>query len=243
MNGASLIAKNLPLQDQFNIIEDLMLAFCEKVALPCFLARDANPDLYSYLSYLKTQVEAKPCEGDFETIRVMGKGGFGLVKGCKTLRTGKMYALKEMDLKHVTKKKAKVLCDAEHACLTHPVVADSPFIVSLIYAFQSSKNVAGHAFFSSLNWSVLRNDPDPDTIEGSDEAPPFQPGNSLNVEDPEEIGTFPDLPDVVVDPSLFPENQWLYVSETKYQEEVVWLLQYQEKNDSKKKSSSFCTIA
>ena len=46
MNGASLIAKNLPLQDQFNIIEDLMLAFCEKVALPCFLCRDANPDLY-----------------------------------------------------------------------------------------------------------------------------------------------------------------------------------------------------
>ena len=94
MNGASLITKNLPLQDQFNIIEDLMLAFCEKVALPCFLCRDANPDLYSYLSYLKTQVEAKPCEADFETIRVMGKGGFGLVKGCKTLRTGKMYALR-----------------------------------------------------------------------------------------------------------------------------------------------------
>ena len=138
VHGASLIAKNLPLQDQFNIIEDLMLAFCEKVALPCFLARDANPDLYAYLGYLKTQVEAKPCEEDFETIRVMGKGGFGLVKGCKTLRTGKMYALKEMDLKHVTKKKAKVLCDAEHACLTHPVVADSPFIVSLTYAFQSS---------------------------------------------------------------------------------------------------------
>ena len=54
-----------------------MLAFCEKVALPCFLARDANPDLYAYLGYLKTQVEAKPCEEDFETIRVMGKGGFG----------------------------------------------------------------------------------------------------------------------------------------------------------------------
>ena len=114
-----MINKNLPLQDQFNIIEDLMLAFCEKVALPCFLARDANPDLYAYLGYLKTQVEAKPCQEDFETIRVMGKGGFGLVKGCKTLRTGKMYALKEMDLKHVTKKKAKVLCDAEPVSYTH----------------------------------------------------------------------------------------------------------------------------
>ena len=134
MNGASLIAKNLPLQDQFNIIEDLMLAFCEKVALPCFLCRDANPDLYAYLGYLKTQVEAKPCEGDFETIRVMGKGGFGLVKGCKT------------------------------------------------------------------------------------------------------------LPDIVVDPGMFPEASWLYVSETKYQEEVVWLLQYQEKA-APKKSSSFCVIA
>ena len=131
-----------------------MLAFCEKVALPCFLCRDANPEL------------------------------------------------------------SQRLC----------------------------KNVAGHAFFSCLNWSVLRNDPDPDTIEGSQEAPPFQPGNSLNVEDPDEIGTFPDLPDIVVDPGMFPEASWLYVSETKYQEEVVWLLQYQEKA-APKKSSSFCVIA
>ena len=50
------------------------------------------------------------------------------------------------------------------------------------------------------------------------------------------------LPDIVVDPGMFPEASWLYVSETKYQEEVVWLLQYQEKVQPKK-SSSFCTIA
>ena len=62
------------------------------------------------------------------------------------------------------------------------------------------------------------------------------------MEDPDEIGTFPDLPDIVVDPGMFPEASWLYVSETKYQEEVVWLLQYQEKA-APKKSSSFCTIA
>ena len=41
---------------------------------------------------------------------------------------------------------------------------------------------------------------------------------------------------------MFPEASWLYVSETKYQEEVVLLLQYQEKA-APKKSSSFCTIA
>ena len=48
------------------------------------------------------------------------------------------YALKEMDLKHVTLKKAKLLCDAEHACLIHPVVAESPFIVSLTYGFHAA---------------------------------------------------------------------------------------------------------
>ena len=36
--------------------------------------------------------------------------------------------------------------------------------------------------------------PGPRHDRGYAEAPPFQPGNSLNVEDPEEIGTFPDLP-------------------------------------------------
>ena len=80
-----------PLQNKFDVIEELMLDFCERVALPYFLARDANPNLYDYLSYLKTQVEAKPCEQDFDCFRVMGKGGFGLVKGCRTLRTGKMW--------------------------------------------------------------------------------------------------------------------------------------------------------
>ena len=63
-----------------DIIEDLMLAFCEKVALPCFLARRRTGPLR--LGYLKTQV-GKPCEEDFETIKVMGKGGFGLVKGAR----------------------------------------------------------------------------------------------------------------------------------------------------------------
>ena len=48
VHGASLITKDAPFQDQFDVVEDLMLTFCERVALPCFLCRDANPDLYSY---------------------------------------------------------------------------------------------------------------------------------------------------------------------------------------------------
>ena len=89
----------------------------------------------------------------------------------------------------------------------------------------------------------MRSDPDPDVLEGP-EKPPFVPGNSLNVEDPDEIGHFPDLPDVVVDPAQFPEDQWRYVSEQKFQEEVVWLLQFEERGALQKKpSSSFCAIA
>jgi len=97
-------------------------------------------------------------------------------------------------------------------------------------------HVAAHAFFEGLDWSVMRSDPDPDVLEGP-EKPPFAPGNSLNVEDPDEIGHFPDLPDVVVDPAAFPEGQWRYVSEQKFQEEVVWLLQFEEHEALQKKPS------
>ena len=132
VHGASLINKNLPFQDQFNIIEDLMLAFCEKAAL---LPRSRRTRTSAPQGISRPR--SKPnSEADFETIE-HGQGRLWTGEGLQTLRTGKMYALKEMDLKHVTKKKAGLLCDAEHACLTHPVVADSPFIVSLD-AFQSA---------------------------------------------------------------------------------------------------------
>jgi hypothetical protein len=36
-------------------------------------------------------------EKDFDLFRVLGRGGFGLVSGCKSVYSGKVFALKAMD--------------------------------------------------------------------------------------------------------------------------------------------------
>ena len=69
-------------------------------------------------------------------LRTVGKGGFGIVYGCRTYYTGRMYAMKLCDKKHVKKGNAKHLCDNEHWALS---LLDSPFTVNLKYAYQTSR--------------------------------------------------------------------------------------------------------
>ncbi|KAK7247901.1 G-protein coupled receptor kinase [Aureococcus anophagefferens] len=135
--GGSLVDSSAPPQSQFDVIEALLVDYCEKVALPLWLNKDTNPKLLEYLRYLKIQHEVPPTEKTFNVFRTMGKGGFGLVKGCRTFTTGRMYAMKEMDMKHVKQKKCKTLCDQEHWALSDPLVCDSPFCVNMKYAFKT----------------------------------------------------------------------------------------------------------
>ena len=135
--GGSLVDSAKPPQEQFDVIEALLVDYCEKVALPLWLSKETNPKLLEYLRYLKIQHEVPPTEKTFNVFRTMGKGGFGLVKGCRTFTTGRMYAMKEMDMKHVKQKKCKTLCDQEHWALKNPLVCDSPFCVNMKYAFKT----------------------------------------------------------------------------------------------------------
>ncbi|KAJ1454344.1 kinase-like domain-containing protein [Pelagophyceae sp. CCMP2097] len=81
-----------------------------------FTWREAQPILSTY----------------FHKFRTIGRGGFGCVYGCKTLTTGKMYALKEVDMKRMKQRKAQALCYSEHEVLKK---LKSPFSVNLKYAF------------------------------------------------------------------------------------------------------------
>ncbi|KAH8051390.1 G-protein coupled receptor kinase [Aureococcus anophagefferens] len=137
MKPASPTATCAAAQSQFDLIEALLVDYCEKVALPLWLNKGTNPKLLEYLRYLKIQHEVPPTEKTFNVFRTMGKGGFGLVKGCRTFTTGRMYAMKEMDMKHVKQKKCKTLCDQEHWALSNPLVCDSPFCVNMKYAFKT----------------------------------------------------------------------------------------------------------
>ena len=131
IGGSILVDASKPLKDQFDVCEELLVDFCEKVALPLWTDKEQNPKLLEYLRYLKIQIEVSPTAKDFNVFRIMGKGGFGLVKGCRTFRTGRMYAMKEMDMKQVKKKHSKTLCDQEHWALKDPLVAESPFCVNM----------------------------------------------------------------------------------------------------------------
>ena len=83
---------------------------------------------FEYMSYSEKSLN----ENDFTLFRVLGRGGFGMVIGCKRCQTGKLYAMKVLNKQRVKFKKAEQLCLNERNILT---IIDSPFIVCIKYSF------------------------------------------------------------------------------------------------------------
>mmetsp|Transcript_2573 Transcript_2573/g.4849 ORF Transcript_2573/g.4849 Transcript_2573/m.4849 type:complete len:587 (-) Transcript_2573:39-1799(-) len=78
--------------------------------------------------------EATVNEDDFALFRVLGRGGFGMVNGCKKCTSGKLYAMKVMNKKRVKIKRSEQLTLNERIALA---AVDSAFVVNLKYAFVS----------------------------------------------------------------------------------------------------------
>ncbi|KAI1291760.1 G protein-coupled receptor kinase 1 [Halotydeus destructor] len=75
---------------------------------------------------------------DFSVHRIIGRGGFGEVYGCRKADTGKMYAMKCLDKKRIKMKQGETLALNERLMLS--LVSngeDCPFIVCMTYAFQT----------------------------------------------------------------------------------------------------------
>jgi len=96
-----------------------------------------SDDCKEYLQYLYRQKTNLTGE-DFNKFRILGKGGFGMVYGCRTFSTGKMYAMKEICMKRIKRRKAFELCWNEHWALKQ---LDSPFTVNLKFAFKSGNRL------------------------------------------------------------------------------------------------------
>jgi len=77
-------------------------------------------------------------EDDFNVLRVLGRGGFGLVVGCRKGTSGKLYAMKVVNKKRIKIKKSEQLTLNE--CMVLAAV-NSPFVVNLKYSFQSKDDV------------------------------------------------------------------------------------------------------
>ena len=83
--------------------------------------------------------ESKPLSiDDFDLLKVIGKGSFGKVMQVKKKDTGKIYALKSIRKAHIVNKMEVTHTLAEKFVLSR---VNSPFIVPLKFAFQSSEKL------------------------------------------------------------------------------------------------------
>mmetsp|Transcript_7372 Transcript_7372/g.20457 ORF Transcript_7372/g.20457 Transcript_7372/m.20457 type:complete len:731 (-) Transcript_7372:1517-3709(-) len=98
---------------------------------------DGSEEHAKLMNFLWFQ-DRKVIEEDFFVMRVLGRGGFGLVNACKKGTSGKLYAMKVMNKKRIKIKKSEQLILNERRALSK---VDSPFIVNLKYCFHSKDDV------------------------------------------------------------------------------------------------------
>jgi len=87
-----------------------------------------------YLQWKLVELSMHLTMNDFSVHRIIGRGGFGEVYGCRKADTGTMYAMKCLYKKRIKLKKGESLALNERCMLQR---VDSPFIVCISYAFQS----------------------------------------------------------------------------------------------------------
>eukprot|EP00118_Oscarella_pearsei_P009919 m.58612 g.58612 ORF g.58612 m.58612 type:complete len:730 (+) comp34819_c0_seq19:76-2265(+) len=75
---------------------------------------------------------------DFVMHRIIGRGGFGEVYGCRKADTGMMYAMKCLDKKRLKRRKGEKAAINERNVLSE---VNSPFIVCMTYAFQTQEKL------------------------------------------------------------------------------------------------------
>uniref|UniRef100_A0A182R2B2 G protein-coupled receptor kinase n=1 Tax=Anopheles funestus TaxID=62324 RepID=A0A182R2B2_ANOFN len=74
---------------------------------------------------------------DFSVHRIIGRGGFGEVYGCRKADTGKMYAMKCLDKKRHQMKQGTLALNERTMLSLVSTGVDCPFIVCMTYAFHT----------------------------------------------------------------------------------------------------------
>lgn len=87
-----------------------------------------------YLQWKNLELNLHLTMNDFSVHRIIGRGGFGEVYGCRKADTGKMYALKSLDKKRIKLKQGETLALNERIMLS---MVNNPFIVCMTYSFHT----------------------------------------------------------------------------------------------------------
>jgi len=125
--------RNLP-DHYFDQAEAIVMESLRREYWDAFLGSEKYTKFLNYLWYQDRKVVPE----DFLIMRVLGRGGFGVVNGCKKGTTGKLYAMKVMNKKRIKMKKSEQLALNERAALE---AVQSSFVVNLKYSFQDKDDI------------------------------------------------------------------------------------------------------
>ncbi len=78
-----------------------------------------NSDKYTrFCQWKNLELNIQLTMNDFSVHRIIGRGGFGEVYGCRKADTGKMYAMKCLDKKRIKMKQGETLALNERIMLS-----------------------------------------------------------------------------------------------------------------------------
>jgi len=130
----SLLYVEMYPNDLFDNLEIVVIECLKKQYWNEFLESNEHERSLNFLWYQDRLVVRE----DFLEMRVLGRGGFGVVIACKKGTSGKLYAMKVMSKKRIKLKKAEQLALNERNTLA---AVNSPFVINLKYSFHCKNDI------------------------------------------------------------------------------------------------------
>uniref|UniRef100_A0AAY4B418 G protein-coupled receptor kinase n=1 Tax=Denticeps clupeoides TaxID=299321 RepID=A0AAY4B418_9TELE len=116
----------------FQVVCNIYLIFQFLSSCPC-----QSDKFTRFCQWKNVELNIHLTMNDFSVHRIIGRGGFGEVYGCRKADTGKMYAMKCLDKKRIKMKQGETLALNERIMLSLVSTGDCPFIVCMTYAFHT----------------------------------------------------------------------------------------------------------
>ena len=121
------------------VFDSLYVTICKSIANSYWKLFLNSPEACKeFIGYKYIAENHQICDNDFFQFRTLGQGGFGAVCGVENCFTSKMLAQKAMNKARIKSKDAEDLVLVERETLAK---IDSPFVLSLKYAFQTKDDV------------------------------------------------------------------------------------------------------
>ncbi|KAK2174935.1 hypothetical protein NP493_765g01041 [Ridgeia piscesae] len=125
-----------------NIFEPYITEIKKSLRGPLFKKFLASEKYTRFCQWKNLELNIQLTMNDFSVHRIIGRGGFGEVYGCRKADTGKMYAMKCLDKKRIKMKGGETLALNERIMLSLVSTGEgSPFIVCMTYAFQTPEKL------------------------------------------------------------------------------------------------------